>query len=95
MAAVWLVEEDVYQVLLFRDPFCSPSKGDGTRDARGAFAESLKGNSNKRKHTVVRSIRQVSTRFGEGREQLDRRRARGVLSSCARESKARTGIISR
>ena len=33
----------------------------------------------------------VRTRFGEGGEQLDHRRARGVLNPCARESKARTG----
>ena len=38
-----------------------------------------------------RSIGWVRTRFGEGGEQLDRRRARGVLNPCARESKARTG----
>ena len=30
-------------------------------------------------------------RLGEGGRQLDRRRARGVLNPCARESKARTG----
>ena len=33
----------------------------------------------------------VRTRFGEGGGQLGRRRARGVLNPCARESKARTG----
>ena len=33
----------------------------------------------------------VRTRFGEGRGHLDRRRARGGLNPCARESKARTG----
>ena len=38
-----------------------------------------------------RSIGWVRTRFGEGGGQLDRRRARGVLNPCARESKARTG----
>ena len=38
-----------------------------------------------------RSIGWVRTRFGEGGGQLDRRRARGVLSPCAQESKARTG----
>ena len=42
----------------------------------------------------ARSIGRVSTRFGEGGGQLDRRRARGVLSPCARESKAlTTGIL--
>ena len=39
VAAVWLVEEDVYQVLLFRNPFGRPSEGDGTRDATSAFEE--------------------------------------------------------
>ena len=33
----------------------------------------------------------VLHRFGEGGGQLDRRRARGGLNPCARESKARTG----
>ena len=33
----------------------------------------------------------ISSRFGEGGGQLDRRRARGGLNPCARESKARTG----
>ena len=33
----------------------------------------------------------VRTRFGENGGQLDRRRARGGLNSCAREYKARTG----
>ena len=38
-----------------------------------------------------RSIWRVRTRFGKGEGQLDRRRARGVLNPCARESKARAG----
>ena len=33
----------------------------------------------------------VSTKIGGGGRQLDRRRARGVLNTCARESKAWTG----
>ena len=33
----------------------------------------------------------VSSRFGEGGGQVDRRRARRVLNPCARESKARSG----
>ena len=37
------------------------------------------------------SIGWIRTRFGEGGGQLDRRRARGMLIPCARESKARTG----
>ena len=38
---------------------------------------------------------QVSTKHGEGGEQLDRRQASGVLNPCARESKARTGRFPR
>ena len=42
------------------------------------------------------SIRCVRTRFGQGGgQQLDRRRARGGLNPCARESKARTGRLLR
>ena len=37
------------------------------------------------------SFRWVRTRFGEDEGQLDRKRARGGLNPCARESKARTG----
>ena len=54
--------------------------GGGTREARSTFAESLVA-----LHLVVR------TKFGEGGGQFDRRGDRGVLNSCARESKARTG----
>ena len=68
---------------------CAPSElqfgtlreGGGTREAGGTVAESL----------VECSIGWVRTRFGEGGGQLDRRRARGGLNPCARESKARTG----
>ena len=38
--------------------------------------------------TVVSLIEYVSNRLGEGRRRLDRRRARGVLNPCARESDA-------
>ena len=41
-----------------------------------------------------RSIGWVRTRFGDGGGHLDRRRARGGLNPCARESKARTERIS-
>ena len=44
---------------------------------------------------LVALISWVRTRFGEGGGQLDRRRARGVLNLCARESKARTGRVLR
>ena len=37
------------------------------------------------------TIAGVTARFGEGGGKLHRRRARGVLNPCARESKARTG----
>ena len=57
----------------------------------GTIAESLVGRSRTRKRTVARSIGRVSTGSGGGGGQLDRRRVRGVLNPCARESKARTG----
>ena len=41
--------------------------------------------------SLVALYRVGTTRFGEGGGQLDRRRARGMLKPCARESKARTG----
>ena len=49
--------------------------------------ESLVGRSSTRERTGARSIGWISTRFGETGEQLDGRRARGVLNPCARESK--------
>ena len=54
--------------------------GGDTREARSTFAESL-----------VALYLVVRTKFGEGGGQFDRRGDRGVLNSCARESKARTG----
>ena len=53
----------------------------GTREVESSVAENLV------------AFYRVSThqRFGKGGRQLDRRRARGVLNPCARESKARTG----
>ena len=53
-------------------------EGGGTREAGSTVAESL----------VVLSIGWVRLRFGEGGGQLDRRRARGELNPCARESQA-------
>ena len=41
------------------------------------------------------SIGCVRTRFSESVGQVDRRRAKGVLNPCARESKARTGRVLR
>ena len=41
--------------------------------------------------SLVALYRVGRTRFGEGVGQLDRRRVRGVLNPCARDSKARTG----
>ena len=63
------------------------------RHARGMWhvAESLVGRHSTRQCTVAGSIEPVNTRFDEGGGQLDRRRARGVLNPCARESKAPTG----
>ena len=43
---------------------------------------------------MARAARRVSIRFNEGRGKLDRRRARGMLNPCARESKARIGEFS-
>ena len=51
-------------------------EGGGTREAGSTVAESL----------VVLIIGWVRTRFSEGGGQLDRRRARGGLNPCARES---------
>ena len=68
---------------LFRPPmWWCPSGGGGTREGGGTFAESLVGRSS----ALIGSVRNG---FGEGGGQLDRRRARGVLNSCARESKVR------
>ena len=54
--------------------------GGSTREARSTFAESL-----------VALYLVVRAKFGEGGGQFDRLGDRGVLNSCARESKARTG----
>ena len=64
---------------------------------RGTVAESLAGRSTARasKRALGCSVGRVSTRFGEGGGQLDRRRAKGVLDPCARESEARAGNILR
>ena len=58
-----------------------PSRGGGTRKTGGTVAESL----------VTLYIGWVRTRFGEGGGHLDRRQASGLLNTCARELKARTG----
>ena len=61
MAAVWLVEDVVHQVCLFQAPTWSSSRGGGTREARGTFAESLAGSSSTRyrasKHQIQRGRR--------------------------------------
>ena len=57
---------------LFRAPIWCSSGSGGTREAGSTIAESL-----------VALIGWVRTRFDECRGQLDRRRARGVLSPCA------------
>ena len=61
----------------FRAPIWSPSGGGGTQEAENPVAESL--------------IGRVSTRFGEGGEQLDRRRAREARIRCMRQPWAHTG----
>ena len=67
--------------LLFRAPIWCPSGGVAAREKQGALS----------RRAWWHSIGWVRARFGEGGGQLDRRRARGVLNPCARESKARTG----
>ena len=66
---------------LFRAPIWCPSGGVAERERQGALS----------RRAWQRSIGWIRARFGEGGGQLDRRRARGVLNPCARESKARTG----
>ena len=58
----------------------------GLREAVGIAVKSLVRHRNTRKRTMTRSVG-----FGKGGGKLDRRQARGVQYSCARESKARTG----
>ena len=65
----------------FRAPIWCPSRG--WRHARGR--------EHRRREPGSALIGWVRTRFGEGGGQLNRRRARGGLNPCARESKARTG----
>ena len=48
-----------------------------------------------RMRVAERIVGRVSTRLGEGRGQLDRRRARGVLNPCACGSKDLTGSFLR
>ena len=61
-------------------------------DVGATVTKSLVEHRSPRKHIVVRSIGSVSTRrFGEAEGHLNRRRAREVVSVCARESKAPTG----
>ena len=70
----------------FRAPIWSPSRGGGTQETGSTDdVESMAGNRSMRKRTVARPIGRVSTRFGEGREQLDRRRAREARILCMRQ----------
>ena len=66
---------------LLRALIWCPSRGVAVRERQGALS----------RRAWWRSNGWVRTRFGEGGGQLDRRRARGVLNPCARESKPRTG----
>ena len=70
---------------LLRAPIWCPSGGVEARERQGALS----------RRAWLRPIGSVHTRFGDGGEQLDRRRARGVLNTCARESKTRTGTFLR
>ena len=56
----------------FSAPIWCPSGGGDTREAGGTVAESVLVHCSTHKRTLAGSIRQVSTRFGEGGEQLDR-----------------------
>ena len=80
---------------LFRASIWCSSEGGGTREAGRTVAGSLVRRSSTCNRTAARFIGRVSTRFGEGGGELDRRRARGVLNPCARESKERTGRLLR
>ena len=68
-----------------RAPNWCPSGGGGTQEAGSNVAESLVGHRSMRKCTVARSVRRVSTKFGESGEQLDRRRAQKKRIRCMRE----------
>ena len=64
----------------FRAPIWCPSGDGDTREAESTVAESL---------VALRWVGTHQVRRAKGK--LDRRRVRGVLNPCARESKARTG----
>ena len=74
-----------------RAPIWSPSRVGGTQEAESTIAESLVGHRSMRKRSVAHSIGRVSTRYGEGEEQLDRRRAREARIRCMRQPWAHTG----
>ena len=57
---------------------------------RGMRKRSLVGCRGMRKRSLARSIGLISTKFGEGGGQFDRRRASRVLKPYARESRALT-----
>ena len=85
-----MVEDRVHQVRLFRASIWSPSGGCGTRETGGTAAESLVGRA-ARKSVPWRALSGEEAPDSAKVEQPDRRRARGVLNPCARESKARIG----
>ena len=78
--AVWLVEDGVHPVHLFRASIRCTSGGGGTRKAENTVAESLVRRRRKHKPTVACSIGRVSTKFGEVGGYLGRRRAKGVFA---------------
>ena len=90
VVAVWLVEDGVNQVCLFRAPIWCPSEDNGTREAGGTVAVSLVKRRSTRKRITSSTDGRVSTRFGEGGGQLDCPRMRGVVKHCVQKSKAPT-----
>ena len=78
---VWLAEDGVPRYAPLPSSNLMPFGRMAARERQGALS----------RRAWEFSIGWVRTRFGEGGGQLDRRRARGGLDPCARESKARTG----
>ena len=69
------------QACLFRAPIWCPSGSGATRETGSTVVD----------ERMVALYGVITHQFSEGGRQLDRRRGTGVLNSCARESKARTG----
>ena len=82
---VWLVEDGV--------PRCAPLPNSNL--VPFGMWRHASGREHCRRGKPASAIGWVRARFGEGRGKLDRRRARRVLKTCARELKARTGTFLR